>query len=115
MVLRERKINTKNDVVQIHLSYGPPDVKVLFKEYASRFASWAKESRHTESEIEYWLEHDPKAFNNFPEKWRVQLSRWAFAVAVRSRLLLPCAMTENTFFLAECLYAKRGRPRKNGE
>lgn len=112
MVLRERKINNKSDVVQLQVSYGLPDIKALFKVYANNFATWARESQHTESDIVYWLEHAPQAFNNYPVKWRVQLSRWAFAVAVRNRLLLPCATKDNAYFLTDGLFAKRGRPSK---
>lgn len=112
MVLRERKINNKVDIVQIHLSYGLPDIKALLKDYASRFEQWARNAQHSESDVIYWLEHASQAFNNYPVKWRVQLSRWAFAVAVRNRLLLPCATKEDSYFLADCLFAKRGRPRK---
>lgn len=112
MVLRNRRINNNSDVIQLHVSYGLPDVKVLFKAYASHFATWAREAQHTESDVLYWLEHAPEAFNNYPVKWREQLSRWAFAVAVRNRLLLPCATRDNTYFLADGLFAKRGRPSK---
>lgn len=112
MVLRNRRINTNSDVIQLHVSFSLTDVRQMFKEYASHFADWAREAQHTESDVCYWLEHSPAAFNNYPLKWRDQLSRWAFAVAVRNRLLLPCATKENTYFLTDVLFAKRGRPRK---
>lgn len=112
MVLRERRISNKSDVVQLHLSYGLPDIKAMLKLYASFFVSCANDFQHTESDVIYWLEHDPRAFFNYPDKWRVQLSRWAFAVAVRNRLLLPSATKENSYYLADCLFARRGRPPK---
>lgn len=60
------------------------------------------------SQLEYYI----CAFIDYPDKWRVQLSRWAFAVAVRNRLLLPSATKENSYYLADCLFARRGRPAK---
>ncbi len=115
MVLRNRRINNNSDVIQLHVSFSLVDVKQMFKVYASPFAEWLREAQHTESEVLYWLEHSPKAFNNYPDKWRVQLSRWAFAVAVRNRLLLPCATKDNAYFLTDGLFAKRGRPRKTDD
>ena len=111
MVLREKRISNRSEVVQLHLSYGLPDVRALLKEYASHFIG-LKDLQHTESEIIYWLEHAPKAFFNYPDKWRVQLSRWAFAVAVRNNLIIESATKENTYYLADCLFARRGRPSK---
>lgn len=115
MVLRNRRINNNSDVIQLHVSFSLVDVRQMFKVYASHFASWAREAQHTESDVLYWLEHSPTAFNNYPDKWRVQLSRWAFAVAVRNRLLLPCATKDNAYFLTDGLFAKRGRPRKTDD
>lgn len=117
MVLRERKINNKSDVVQIHISYGLPDVKALFKDYANRFVNscglhFAKSVANGESDIREWLEHDPTAFGNYPEKWKQQLSAWAFAVAVRNKLLTESASKPNVFYFADSLFARRGRPRK---
>lgn len=35
MVLREKRISNKSDVVQLHLSHGLPDIKAMLKEYAN--------------------------------------------------------------------------------
>lgn len=118
MVLRERKINNKSDDVQLHLSYGLPDVKSILKMYASFCCCelddepFLKTQLHTESDVRCWLEHDPKAFANYPQKWKEQLSAWAFCVAVRNGLLKPTATNENLYILADFLFAKRGRPKK---
>lgn len=111
MVLRERKINNKSDNVQLQVSFGLPDVKELLKIYANL----CKESRdipQPEDWIRYWFEHDYKAFAGWPEKWRQQLSGWAFCVAVRNKLLLPTAADENKYKFADCLFVRRGRPPK---
>ena len=117
MVLREKRISTKSDVVQLHLSFGLPDIKAMMKEYARSLAipcgiEWAINNQQTEGDVIHFFEHYSGAFLNYPDKWRVQLSRWAFAVAVRNRLLLPCATKENTYYLADCLFARKGRPAK---
>lgn len=89
----------------------------MLKEYANGLTTpcgieWAKNSRHTENEIIFFFEHYSGAFLNHPDKWRMQLSRWAFAVALRNRLILPSATKENSYYLADCLFARRGRPPK---
>lgn len=110
MVLRERKINNKSDNVQLQLSYGVPDVTALLKIYAGLMAS--QDFEHTEKDVRYWLEHDGRAFLSWPDKWREQLSAWCFAVAVRNKLLIPLATDENKYYLADCLFVRRGRPPK---
>lgn len=111
MVLRERKINCKSDAVQIQVSFGVPDVKDLMKMYAGLMAD--KDFEHTEKDVRYWLEHDGRAFLSWPEKWKEQLSGWCFATAVRNKLLEPTAVDENRYYLADCLFARRGRPKKD--
>ena len=114
MVLRERKINNNADEVQVHCSFGVPDVKALFKMYAT-MCEPIKDYQHTEHDVRYWLEHDGRAFLSWPNKWREQLSGWAFAVAVRNKLLKPTAANENKYYLADFLFAKRGRPPKEDD
>lgn len=111
MVLRERKINNKSDQVQLQMSFGLPDVKELLKIYA-KLCEKIKEMPQTEENLRWWLEHDYKAFAGWQEKWRVQLSAWCFAVAVRNKLLIPLATDENKYYLADCLFVRRGRPPK---
>ena len=72
-----------------------------------------KDLPQTEQDVCYWLTHDGRAFLSWPPKWREELSKWAFAVAVRNNLLVPSAIDKNQFFLADCLFARRGRPRKD--
>ena len=112
MVLRERKINYKSDEVQVHCSFSLVDVRALFKMYAELIEG-IQDSPQTEKDVCYWLEHDGRAFLSWPEKWKEQLSGWCFATAVRNKLLEPTAMGENRYYLADCLFARRGRPKKN--
>ena len=111
MVLREKKINNNCDDVQLKISFGLADVKALFKIYASSCIR-IKDYQHSEKDVRYWLEHHEMAFLSWPQKWREQLSSWGFAVAVRNKLLIPTSTNENKFYLADCLFAKRGRPQK---
>ena len=112
MVLRNRNINLKSDDVQLAVSFGLPDVKALLKLYVGICDKGNGVEPQPEDWIRYWLEHDYKAFAGWPEKWRVQLSGWCFAVALRNRLLIPTAADQNKFKFADCLFARRGRPKK---
>lgn len=111
MVLREKKINCKSDAVQIYVSFGLPDVKELLRHYAEMCHS-IKDLPIKEQDVRYWLEHNGRAFLSWPPKWREQLSGWCFAVALRNKLLIPTAGNENRYFLSDCLFSKRGRPKK---
>ena len=116
MVLREKKISNKSDNVQLHVSYGLPDVKALLRLYVSFDGVIDDVFRTcpvTEQDVRFFLEHEGRAFLSYPEKWREQLSGWAFAVAVRNKLLIPTAANENQYYFADCLFAKRGRPPQN--
>lgn len=112
MVLREKKINLKSDEVQVRCSFSLVDVKGFLKMYAEPFAELRK-IPHTEQDVCVWLEHSGRAFVSWPVKWRKELSKWAFAVAVRNKLLVHSATKENQYFLADCLFARRGRPKKD--
>ena len=114
MVLRERKINNKSDDVKLSLSFGVPDCRAFMKIYADLLGDVqiTKDCPSSENDVRYWLEHDGRAFVCFPYKWRQQLSGWCFATAVRNKLLIPTAADENRYYLADCLFAKRGRPKK---
>lgn len=116
MVLREKRISNKSDNVQLQVSFGLPDVKALLRLYVS-FDGFSEEVLRTdpvtEQDVRFFLEHEGRAFLSYPEKWREQLSGWAFAVAVRNKLLIPTAANENQFYFADCLFAKRGRPKND--
>ncbi len=112
MVLRGKKINCKSDTVQLQVSFSLPDVKALFHALALSLEP-VKDYPLKESDVRHWLENDGRAFISWPPKWKEQLSGWAFAVAVRNKLLNPSATDENKYYLADFLFTKRGRPPKN--
>ena len=111
MVLRQKKISNKSDNVQLQVSFGLPDVKDLLKIYA-KLCEESRDIPQPEEWIRHWLEYDYKAFAGWPEKWRVQLSGWCFAVALRNKLLIPTAADQTKYKFADCLFARRGRPKK---
>ena len=114
MVLRERKINSKSDNVQLHCSFGVPDCRAFIKMYAEMCGDVliSKDYPSSEYDIRHWLENDGRAFLSWPVKWRKELSAWCFATAVRNNFLTPTAADENRYYLSDCLFAKRGRPKK---
>lgn len=115
MVLREKRISNKSDNVQLSVSYGIADVKSWLRLYVSPDGVCEEVLRtiqHTEQDIRFWFEHHSNAFAAYPQKWREQLSGWAFCVAVRHKMLLPTAADENRYYLADCLFARIGRPPK---
>ena len=120
MVLREKKISNKSDNVQLQVSFGLPDIKALLRFYVSYMCelidgdeAFLKTLQLTEQDMRNFFEQEGRAFQSYPDKWREQLSSWAFAVAVRNRLLIPAAAHENMYYLADCLFVKRGRPPQN--
>lgn len=111
MVIRKRKIDLKSDEVQLHCSFSLPDVRALFKMYAEMCES-IRDCPHTEQDVRYWLENDGRAFLSWPARWREDLSRWAFAVAVRNKLLTQTSTGKNYYYLSDSLFIRRGRPKK---
>ncbi len=113
-VIREKKINFKSDEIKLSCSFSVVDVKALLQMYASD-EEFARNYQEDEKSVRYWFEHDGRAFLSWPQKWREQLSGWAFNVAVRNKLLVPSATNENKYYLADCLFVKRGRPKNKAE
>ncbi len=115
MVLRDKRISNKSDNVQLYVSFGFPDVKALMRLFVSTMPpeceAIIRTMQYTEQDIRYFFEHNGQAFLSFPDKWREQLSGWAFAVAVRNKFLVPTSTDENKYFLSDSLFVKRGRPR----
>ena len=118
MVLREKKISNKSDNVQLQVSFGLPDVKALMRFYVSYMCelidgdeAFLKTLQLTEQDMRNFFEQEGRAFQSYPDKWREQLSAWAFAVAVKNRLLIPTATNPDKYYFADCLFKKAGRPR----
>jgi hypothetical protein len=122
MILRNKRISTSSDVVQLSVSFGAPDVKSWLKYFAWLCARDTQEGKRqaqsiplTEFDIRHYLENDPNALKNWESKWRQQLSAWAWATAIRCGYLVQSVTPgkENAFFLADCLFSKVGRPLKD--
>jgi len=122
MILRNKRISTKSDVVQLSVSFSEVDVKGWLKYYAWLFARDTQEGKRqaqsiplTEFDIRHFLENDPNALKNWQTKWREQLSAWAWATAIRCGYLVQSATPskQNEYYLADCLFSKIGRPAKN--
>ena len=65
-----------------------------------------------ELDVRYWMESDGRVLLAYPLRWREMLAEWAWAVAVRQRLVVQSSHNENKFYLSENLLKKRGRPSK---
>lgn len=121
MILRNKRISTKSDVVQLSVSFGAPDVKGWLKYYAWLYARDTEEGRRTaqsiaqnEFDVRFWFEHEPRVLANWETKWKEQLSAWAWATAIRCGYLVQSVTPgkENEYYLADCLFSKIGRPAK---
>lgn len=122
MILRNKKISTSSDIVQLHVSFSSVDVKGWLRYYAwlyERDTESGKQKAQSipqnEIDLRYWFEHEPRALANWETKWREQLSAWAWATAVRCGFLVQSVTPgrENEFYLADCLFKKIGRPAQN--
>jgi len=121
MVLRNKKISTSSDVVQLHISFSSVDIKTWLRYYAWLYARdteagkrMAQSIPQNEIDMRYWFEHEYRVFGGFEIKWREQLSAWAWATAVRCGFLVQSVTPgkENEFYLADSLFSKVGRPKK---
>ena len=122
MILRNKRINIKSDSIELRVSFGVPDVKSWLRLYADMLThgreenlAWAKNETHSEQDIRYFLEHHPNIFASYPEKWRIQLSAWGWATAVREKFVEPSATPngKEQYYLSDSAFVKRGRPKNS--
>lgn len=90
MIERRNNINPQAEIVQIAFSYSRADVRrwmrVFVREVCGRDGLLEPEARQltlTELDFTRWLRSHPAAFYSIEEPWSGQLSRWAFAQAVK--------------------------------
>ena len=90
MIERRNTINVAADCVQITFSYSKADVRQwlrIFNRQASGndflLEDEARKLTMTEADFIRWLCNLPEAFCAIERPWNVQLSRWAFAQAVK--------------------------------
>lgn len=117
MIIRKQNVHKTAEEVSMQVSFTEADVKKAMQHYYSKFAeacgnTFAKNTQHTELDLLYFFEH--YMFANFTQKYREQLSAWAFAMALRHKFILASQDDEETkkfYYLSEKLSAKVGRPR----
>ncbi|MBR5747404.1 MAG: hypothetical protein IKY01_01310 [Prevotella sp.] len=117
MIIRKQNIQKSSEEVSMQVSFTEADVKKAMKDYYAKFAetcgnTYAKNTPHTELDLLQFFER--YMFNNFVQKYREQLSAWAFAMALRHKFILSSQDDEESkkfYFLSEKLSAKVGRPR----
>ena len=117
MILRKQSIKKSSEEVSMMISYTEADVKKAMQKFYSLLAdscghTYAVNTPVTELTVLHFFECD--TFHYFVSKYRSQLAQWAFAMAIRHKLLIPSSdnmETINYYFLSEILARKRGRPR----
>lgn len=101
----------------MQVSFALPDVKKSMQRYYHRLSDacghvFARNSQVTEVEMLDYFAKD--LFRNYVQKYREQLAAWAFAMALRHKLIIPTNDDEETkkvYFLSEFLSARVGRPK----
>ena len=117
MIIRRQVIKKSAEEVSMQVSFTEADVKKAMQQYYAKFANtcgntYARNTPHTELDLLQFFER--YMFNNFVQKYREQLSAWAFAMALRHKFILSSQDDEESkkfYFLSEKLSAKVGRPR----
>lgn len=117
MIIRKQNVHKNAEEVSMMVSFTEADVKKAMQYYYSKFAdtcgnTYARNTPHTELDLLQFFER--YMFNNFVQKYREQLSAWAFAMALRHKFILSSQDDEESkkfYFLSEKLSAKVGRPR----
>lgn len=121
MIIRKQAIKKSAEEVSLQLSFGLPDVKKAMQKLYSLLAdkcgnTYATNQPLSELDVLHFLEHD--TFANFVQKYREQLSSWAFAMAIRHKFLLSSEDPEESkkyYFLSSSLRSRIGRPRIEDE
>ncbi|SFO58360.1 hypothetical protein [Prevotella sp. tf2-5] len=117
MILRKQNIHKNAEEVSMMISFTEADVKRAMQHYYAKFAdicgnTFARNTSHSELDLLYFFEHT--MFKNFVQKYREQLSAWAFAMAIRHKFILASQDEDESkkiYFLSDKLCKKVGRPR----
>lgn len=84
------------------LSFTEADVKRALKAYKGVLSKYlGNRATLTEKDITHYLNHT--VFAMFPDKYQIELSYWAFKLAVRQRLIYPSGDVPNTYIFADAL------------
>ena len=117
MIIRKQNIKKSAEEVSMMMSFGYPDIKAALQRFYFLIAdrcghTYAVNEPITELDLLHFFSHD--TFAVFAEKYREQLSSWAFAMALRHEFILASEdenETRKCFFLSSSLRSRRGRPR----
>ena len=117
MIIRKQNIKKSAEEVSMMMSFGYPDIKAALQRFYFLIAdrcghTYAVNVPITESDLLHFFSHD--TFAMFAQKYKEQLSSWAFAMALRHKFILS-SEDENEarkyYFLSPTLRSRRGRPR----
>lgn len=123
MIIREHKINVKAEEIKLAVSFSKVDVLKWLRLLGSSYNGseenrrWFLSNPQTEQDIKYFFENTGKVLGSFEEKWRKQLSAWAWNVAVREKYFEQSSTPgrENEYYPSEILLKRVGRPKKEEE
>lgn len=117
MICRKQIIRKNCEEVSLQLSFGYADVKQAMQRFYFLIAdrcghTYAVNEPITELDLLHFFSHD--TFAMFAQKYKEQLSSWAFAMALRHKFIIS-SEDENEarkfYFLSSTLRSRRGRPR----
>ena len=124
MILRNRKIDTSADEIQLAVCYGQPDVRKMVQHCVQTYY-WHEsdhllklnlEEPHSELELTEVLELNPSCFFAYPPRWRSELAKWCFCSAVRQGFFKESPTAKGMFYITTKAVPKKiGRPPKETE
>lgn len=116
MIIRRNKLNIKAKDVSFMMSFGPADVRRFLKDF---FCSCSTDDVEffrglslKESDLRYWMEHDPFAFAVFETPWREQLSGWLWNQWLAAGYFVKSASQDGVYFFSEKALALVEKSRK---
>ena len=124
MIIRDHKINVNSSEIKLSVSFSKVDVLKWLRNYGNISNFYYSDGNclwlsipQSEYDVRYWLEHESTALGSFDEKWRRQLSAWAWNVAVREKYFVQSSTPgkENKYYPTEILLKRVGRPKKKEE
>lgn len=121
MIIRKQTIRQNAEEVSMQVSYDVVDIKREMKKFFALFAdkcgnTYALNTPLSELDVRHFFEHE--TFAHFAQKYREQLSAWAFAMALRHKFLFPSedpTEAKRYYYFADLLKYKSGRPRNTSE
>lgn len=117
MILRTKKIFRDSDTISFMVSLSDVDVrkqmKAGFELMAVTGRQFALNTPWSEQDVTTYLSNT--LFIQYPSKYKTEMAAWAFRLCIRKGFIYPSATAENTYFLADLLSHKVGRPANEDE